>query len=526
MSLFKSAATVGGLTLVSRAAGFIRDMLTASVLGTGPVAQAFVVAFRFPNLFRSLFAEGAFNSAFVPMFAKKLEGGGEAEARGFAEDIFAVMFVWLLFFTAVAQIAMPLLMYVIAPGFAGDQGKFDLSVDLTRIAFPYLLFMSLTALQSGVLNSLRRFAAAASAPILLNLVMIATLLFVHFMGWGDSAMTGYALVWGVCAAGVAQFILLYVACSRANMRMRLRWPKLTPDAKRLIRLGIPGVIAGGITQVNILIATMIATTIDRAVSYLYYADRVYQLPLGVVGVAIGVVLLPEMSRKLRAGDEAGALLSQNRSLEFALFLTLPATIALIAIPFAIVNVCFEHGVFTRSDSVATAYALAAFAMGLPAFVINKVFSPGFFAREDTKRPMMFAITSVVINVASSFVLSRYIGHVGIAISTALAAWVNATLLGVTLARHGHFTADERLRRRLPRIIAASLAMGAVLLGAFYFTAPIFTDGHPLWLRALVLLGLVGLGVVTYFICAHLFGAMKLDELKKMMRRGPAPNSNG
>ncbi|HTN97657.1 MAG TPA: murein biosynthesis integral membrane protein MurJ [Nordella sp.] len=525
MTLLKSAATVGGLTLVSRAAGFIRDMLTASVLGTGPVAQAFVVAFRFPNLFRSLFAEGAFNSAFVPMFAKKLEGGGEAEAKSFAEDIFAVMFAWLLFFTAIAQIAMPLLMYVIAPGFAGDQEKFDLSVALTRIAFPYLLFMSLTALQSGILNSLRRFVAAASAPILLNLVMIATLLFVHFMGWGDSAATGYALVWGVCAAGVAQFILLYIACSRANMRMRLKLPKLTPDVKRLIRLGIPGVIAGGITQVNILIATMIATTIDRAVSYLYYADRVYQLPLGVVGVAIGVVLLPEMSRKLRAGDEAGAVLSQNRSLEFALFLTLPATIALIAIPFAIVNVCFEHGVFTRSDSIATSYALAAFAMGLPAFVINKVFSPGFFAREDTRRPMMFAITSVVVNVLGSFILSRYIGHIGIALSTAVAAWINATLLGVTLVRQGHFTADERLRRRLPRIIAASLAMGAILLGTFYFSAPIFIDGNPLWLRALVLIGLVALGGIAYFLCAHLFGAMTLGEIRKMMRRGPASNSN-
>jgi len=196
-------------------------------------------------------------------------------------------------------------MFIIAPGFSGDQDKFDLAVALTRIAFPYLLFMSLTALQSGVLNSLRRFAAAAWAPTLLNVVMIVTLLFVQYMGWGDSALTGYALVWGVCVAGIVQFMLLYIACSRANMRMRLKWPKLTPDARRLIRLGIPGVIAGGITQVNLLIATMIATTIERAVTYLYYADRVYQLPLGVVGVAIGVVLLPEMSRKLRSGDEAG-----------------------------------------------------------------------------------------------------------------------------------------------------------------------------------------------------------------------------
>src|SRR6185312_3482604 len=334
MSLLKSAATVGGLTMVSRALGFVRDVLTASVIGTGPVAQAFVVAFRFPNLFRTLFAEGAFNSAFVPMFARRLEAGGAPAAKTFAEDVYAVMFAWLLIFTALAEMAMPLLMYGIAPGFADEPEKFDLSVLLTRIAFPYLMFMSLTALQSGILNSLRRFVAAACAPILLNVVMIVTLLIVQRMGWGDSRATGEALVWGVFAAGVVQFLLLMIACRRAGMSLRLRLPKLTPDVKRLVSLGIPGIVAGGITQVNILIATMIATGIDRAVSYLYYADRVYQLPLGVIGVAIGVVLLPEMARKLRAGDAAGALANQNRALEFALFLTLPATVALIALPLA------------------------------------------------------------------------------------------------------------------------------------------------------------------------------------------------
>jgi putative peptidoglycan lipid II flippase len=233
------------------------------------------------------------------------------------------------------------------------------------------------------------------------------------------------------------------------------------------------------------------------------------------------VLLPEMARRLRAGDEAGAVASQNRALEFALFLTLPATIALIAIPFAIVNVCFEHGVFVRSDSIATSYALAAFAMGLPAFVINKVFSPGFFAREDTRRPIIFAIISVMVNVVASLILSRFFGHVGIALATALAAWVNATQLGVTLGRYGHFTADERLRHRLPRIIAASLGMGAILLGGYYFTAGIFAGPYPLYQRGLLLMALVGLGCITYFLLAHLFGAMKLGEIKKMVRRGPA-----
>jgi putative peptidoglycan lipid II flippase len=518
MSLLKSAAQVGGLTLVSRGLGFVRDMLTASVVGTGPVAQAFVIAFRFPNLFRTLFAEGAFNSAFVPMFARRLESGGEKAAKGFAEDIYAVMFAWLLAFTAAAQIAMPLLMYVIAPGFADEPVKFDLSVALTRIAFPYLLFMSLNALQGGILNSLRRFSAAASAPILLNLVMIVTLLFVQAKGWGSTAITGYALAWGICVAGVVQWLLLMVACRRANMTLRLRLPKLTPDVKRLVKLGIPGIVAGGITQVNILIATMIATGIDRAVSYLYYADRVYQLPLGVVGVAIGVVLLPEMARKLRSNDAQGAVANQNRALEFALFLTLPATIALIALPLAIVNTCFEHGAFTRSDSLATASALAAFSIGLPAFTLNKVFSPGFFAREDTRTPMNFAIISVVANVLGSLVLSRFVGHVGIALATALAAWINSSLLAITLARREHYAPDAQLRSRLPRIIAASLGMGAVLLAAFWVAAPVFEGGHALWERALVLLALVVLGIVTYFGLAHVFGAMKLGDMKAMMTR--------
>ena len=517
MSLLKSAATVGGLTLVSRVAGFVRDILIASVLGTGPVAQAFVVAFRFPNLFRTLFAEGAFNSAFVPIFARRLEGSGPEAAKSFAENIFAVMFAWLLLFTALAQIAMPLLMYVIAPGFADEPEKFDLSVTLTRIAFPYLLFMSLTALHSGVLNSLRRFVAAAAAPIVLNIVLITTLLFVVFMGWGDSIWSGYALAWGVCVAGIAQLILLILACRNAGMGLRLGWPKWTPDAKQLIRLGIPGVIAGGITQVNILIATMIATTIDRAVSYLYYADRVYQLPLGVVGVAIGVVLLPEMARRLRAGDDAGTLASQNRALEFALFLTVPAAIALIAMPLAIVNTCFEHGVFTKSDSVATANALTAFALGLPAFVMIKVFAPGFFAREDTKRPMYFAMTSVAVNIIAAFTLSRFIGHVGIAIATAAAAWVNATLLGLTLQRRGFYRPDERIRSRLPRILLSSVLMGAILAIAFYFLRPLYEGGYALWLRALVLLGLVALGGLSYFFLAHITGAMKLAELRAMLR---------
>ena len=301
MSLIKSAANVGWLTAVSRSLGFIRDLLVANLLGTGLVAEAFFVALRFPNLFRAMFAEGAFDAAFVPLFAKTIEGDGFEAARVFASDIFSALTAWLVVLTAVAVVAMPLLMYVIAPGFAGDDTMFPLAIELTRVTFPYLLFMSLTALQSGVLNSLQRFGAAAAAPILLNLILIVVILAAVTMAWGDEPRTGRALAWGVLLAGVGQYLWLAVSCRRAGMVLLPHMPRFTSGVKRVIALSIPGVISAGITQVNLLLATILATGIARGVSYLYYADRLYQLPLGIVGVAIGVVLLPDMSRKLRGG---------------------------------------------------------------------------------------------------------------------------------------------------------------------------------------------------------------------------------
>ena len=518
MSLLKAAATVGGFTLISRLLGFIRDQLIAFTLGTGPVAEAFFVAQRFPNLFRALFAEGAFNNAFVPLFAKRIEGEGEDKARLFAIEVFSVLLAWLLLFSAAAMVAMPLVILVIAPGFSGDDARFDLAVDLTRICFPYLLFMSLTALQSGVLNSLNRFTAAAAAPILLNLVMIASNGVAWLLATGDSPSTGYIFAWGIFAAGIAQYALLAMACRRAGMPLFPRWPRLTPDVKRVIKLSIPGIVSGGIMQINLVIATMIATTIDGAVAYLYYADRLYQLPLGVIGVAIGVVLLPDLSRKLRAGNEAAALHSQNRALELSLFLTLPAAFALMAIPAPIIHTVFEHGAFSRMDTLAVAPAVLAFASGLPAFSMTKVFQPGFYAREDTQTPMRFAIISVVVNIAASIVLSIFLGHVGIALATSLAAWVNTALLAVTLSRRGHFTLDERLQRRLPRIVVSAAAMGALLLGGAWLLAANYAPGAGFMAAAWGLALLVVGGVVGYFGLAHLTGGMPLGEFRAMLKR--------
>ncbi|MCU0791058.1 MAG: murein biosynthesis integral membrane protein MurJ [Nitratireductor sp.] len=518
MSLLRSAATVGGLTLVSRVLGFLRDQLIAFTLGTGPIAEAFFVAQRFPNLFRALFAEGAFNNAFVPLFAKRVEGEGEAKARDFAIEVFSALLSWLLLFSAGAMMAMPFVIHIIAPGFRGDEEKFQLAVDLTRICFPYLLFMSLTALQSGVLNSLNRFTAAAAAPILLNIVMIASNAVAWFLGTGNSAATGYIFAWGIFAAGVAQYALLAIACRRAGMPLVPRWPRLTRDVKRVAALSVPGIVSGGVMQINLVVATMIATTIDGAVAYLYYADRLYQLPLGVIGVAIGVVLLPDLSRKLRAGNAAGALTSQNRALELSMFLTLPAAVALMAIPAPIIHTVFEHGAFTRADTLAVAPAVLAFASGLPAFSLAKVFQPGFYAREDTRTPMNFALVSVAVNVAGSLILSHWLGHVGIALATSLAAWVNAGLLGFTLSRRGLFALDERCRRRLPRILAAALLMGGLLLGGAWLLRANYAEQAGFLAAAWGLLLLVTGGVLSFFAIAHVSGAMRLGEIKTMLKR--------
>lgn len=518
MSLMRSAAMVGGMTIISRILGFVRDVMIASVLGTGLVADAFFVAFRIPNLFRRLFAEGAFNSAFVPLFAKRLEDESQEEARRFGEDVLAVLTTALIVLTIVSEIFMPLLVHLLAPGFVDNPEKFDLAVVMTRIAFPYLLFMSLVAFLSGVLNSLGRFAAAAAAPILLNIVLISVLLFATFVDTQGQQHAGRLLVWGVALAGFLQWFMLVIAARRAGMSFKLRRPRLTLGVKRLIVLGVPGVIAGGITQINILIGTIIASMQDSAVSFLYYADRIYQLPLGVIGIAIGVVLLPEISRQLRKGNSAAVDTSQNRALEFSMLLTLPAAVALVVIAEPILMVLFERGAFSHEATVATAGALTAFAVGLPAFVLNKIFSPGFFAREDTRTPMLFAGVAVAINIAASLALFPYFQHVGIAIATSFAGWVNTGLLGWTLVRRGHFNSDQRLRSRLAIYVICAVCMGVVLWGCAQYLAPRIAESTLLYEKILLLLALVFAGIVVFFGLCNITGAFKISEIRSLLKR--------
>ncbi len=495
MKLYRSFATVGGLTLLSRVFGFLRDILIAAILGSGAVADAFFVAFRFPNLFRRLFGEGAFNAAFVPLFAKRLEGEGREAARAFAEEAMAGLVFILLAITIVAEITMPFLMYGLAPGFSETPEKFDLAVLLTRITMPYLLCMSLVALMSGVLNSFGKFVESSSVSIVLNGVMMAATLIGMALGYQNEPMAGVIQAWGVFAAGILQLWLLVDGLRRNNIMLKLRRPRMTEGMRRLIRLGIPGVIAGGVTQINIVIGTVIASMQNGAVSYLYYADRLYELPLAIVGIAIGVVLLPDVARHLRAENHEAVMDSQNRSLEFAMLLTLPAAVALAVVPTAIVAGLFERGAFTAADTPATAYALAIFAIGLPSFVLIKVFSPAYFAREDTRTPMIYATISLTANTLGSialFFLFRSYGwmpHLGIAVATTLGGLLNAGLLYATLAKRGFFVADRRLKRALPRIVLASAIMGVVLWLVAEALGGMFKPPTSELMRALALTGL-------------------------------------
>ncbi len=516
MSLYRGFLTVGGLTAVSRVFGFVRDVLLAAVMGTGWVADAFFVSFRFPNLFRALFAEGAFNSAFVPLFSKRLRAEGEASARQFSEEALAILFVGVTATVIVAEIFMPYLVEAIAPGFSANAEKFRLAVLLTRITFPYLICMSLVALTAGILNAAGKFSAPAATPIVLNLVLIAVTLFAAASGFYDQPQAGVIQAWGVAIAGFAQ--LLYVAWAARGLGMDpgFRRPRLTPAVRRLLVLAVPGLITGGINQVNIFIGTMIASLQASAVSFLYYADRITQLPLGMVGIAIGVVLLPTLSRHLADGDEAGAMVSQNRSLEFALLLTLPAAVALIVIPKPIIQVLFQHGTFTANDTVQVSAALAAYACGLPAYVVNKVFLPGFFAREDTATPMRFAAASVGVNIAGSLLLFPTFGHIGIAIATSLSGWTNAILLSLTLMRRGHFRFDAALRRRAPLLLLASVLMGAALHGANLGLVSYFEAGKSTLVHGVALAVLIGAGVLAYAAAAQITGAVRLSMLRRAL----------
>jgi len=517
MGLISKFFSVGAATMASRVLGFVREALIANTLGTGPVADAFYAAFRFPNLFRRLFAEGAFNSAFVPLFAKELQRNGVAGAREFAEQILAVLIIVLLGLSALAIIFMPFLVgTVIAPKFAADPAKFELTIFLTRIMFPYLAAMSLVAMLAGILNSFRRYFLAAVAPLFLNLVLVAVLLASRWFDIADREV-GVWLAVGVVSSGVLQLALLVYGVWKQDFPLSLRFPTITPAVKRLLVLAVPTAIAGGITQINLLVGQIIASAQAGAISVMNYADRLMQLPLGVIAISIGVVLLPELSRVLASGDMKEAAHLQNRSVEFGLGLTIPAAVGLFMMPAAMIALLFEHGAFGRESTLTTAPVLAAFAVGLPSFVLIKIFQPAYYAREDMRTPMWFSGANAIINIALSLYLFPRMGVTGLAVATSVAGWVNALLLIATLYFRNLYRPDALTIRNIALIGLSSSAMAFVLYFGQLWIGADLLDG-ALWIRLARVMALIAGAGMVYVTLVVATGALPFSQVRRFLKR--------
>lgn len=499
--------------MLSRVFGFIRDMAIAAALGAGGMADVFFVAFKLPNLFRRLFAEGAFNLAFVPLFSDKLERDGKEAARSFASEALSALLLVLLLVVMLFEITMPGVIALFAPGFLDEPDRFNAAVDLARVTFPYLLFIALVSLLSGVLNSVGRFWAAAAAPILLNL----TLIFAVVIAAPYFETPAHALSWGVFAAGILQLLWLVWHAKRAGWALQLGRPKFSADVKKLLKRIAPVAVGAGIYQINLLVDTIIASLLPvGTISYLFYADRLHQLPVGVIGVAVGTALLPLLSRQISAGEDKAALAGQNRALEFALLLTLPAAAALIIMPETILQVLFERGAFTHDATIKTAQALAMFSVGLPAYIIIKAIAPGFFSRGDTATPIKIGVLCLVINLVLNLLLMKPFAHVGIAAATVTASWVNAGLLTWVLMGRGHFSFDGRIKKNVPRQILATVVMAGVIWGLIGFLADMFTGPIMGQVGALVIVVAAGMAVYGAMVLA--LGVVKISELRLMFKK--------
>lgn len=483
--MFRKILSVGGWTLVSRLTGFIRDVVLAAVMGVGPVADAFFVAFRIPNHFRAIFGEGAFNNAFLPAYAQVLETGGEGPARSFASRITTLMLIVQIALLVAAFLGMPWVVTLLAPGFSDDPAKFDLAVTLTRITFPYLLFITVVTIYSGILNAHDRFWAAAAAPILLNVAMIVALAVVFLF-----PNAGYAAAWGVTVSGALQLVLVWWDARRAGAAPGLERPRIDVPMKTFFKALGPAVIGSAGVQLAIFADTIIASFLPTgAVSSLYYADRLYQLPLGVIGIAAGTVLLPEMSRRIAAGDEAGAYAAQNRTIGLTLALAAPFLVAFMVMPELIMSALFQRGAFDAEAAARAGAVLAAYGLGLPAAVLIRSAVSSFYARSDTATPLIASLTAVGVNVLVKVLLMRTYGVVGLALGTAVGVWVNLGLLFILAHRRGWTAPNRSLGMTCLAIAAASLPLAAF---AWFAPAPLaqWIAALPAW-RNEILLGILG-----------------------------------
>ncbi len=520
MSFARALATVSGFTMLSRIAGFVRDTLTATFLGAGAQADAFFVAQRLPNLFRSLFAEGAFSAAFVPLYTAEKERHGDEAAKLFAGEALALMITLLVPFTILIMMLMPWVLRLIAPGFHDEPIKFALAVKYSLITFPYLLLISITALQSGVLNAHGRFGPGAAAPIMLNIVMIVALLLSSFFSWNVAE----ALAWGMVISGVVQALWLTISCRNAHIALPLMWPHLSMACRQLFKNIGPGAIGAGATQINLLLTTILASMLPTgAVSYLYYADRLNQLPLGIIGVAVATTLLPILSKHETNSDGAAIRHTISRAIEFSLVLGLPAAIGLGLAAHPIIQTLFEHGAFTHQDTRETALTLSAYSLCVPAFLLAKIFAARFFSYHDTKTPVQIAIVCMAANVLLALLLMGALEHVGMALATSLATWLNVILLYWRLRKRGEKLADETLLKRLPRLFISAGGMSALTYFSCDETAFLF-DSTPLLSKMMGLALIMGLSSAFYAVLLQITGAMRLKEI--LTRFKSAPLSKG
>ncbi|HEX8485627.1 murein biosynthesis integral membrane protein MurJ [Sphingomonas sp.] len=519
MNLVRALGSVGGLTLASRVLGLVRDSLFATFVGAGFASDAFLIAFRLPNMFRALFAEGAFSAAFIPMFNRKVaspDGRGLPDGIAFAEDALSVLLPALIVMIAIMEAAAWPITWLLSGGFnAVNAEQFAFAVALSRMTIPYLLLISLVSLLGGILNSLHKFWVNAAAPILLNATLIAALLLFHAEA---PMLTARNQAIAVTVSGALQLAWLAYACRRSGIRLRIKRPRLSPDVKRLLKLIWPAAAGSGAVQINLVVSTALAATLlpSGSVSYIYFADRLNQLPLGLIGIGLGTVLLPTISQALGRGDEKGAMETQNRGLELALFLTLPATVALIVCGVPIVGALFRHGQFTAADAAFTAQALAAFSVGLPAYIVIKVLTPGYYARADTRTPVRYATIAMAANLVLNLVLIVPLQHVGPPLATALASTLNVVLLYRTLRKRGQFVPDAQLKRRIWRLALAAIIMGAVMWGLNGLFQP-YVAGAAIE-RWGAMLALVGTGAVVYAAATFATGAFRVADIRALVRR--------
>jgi len=519
MNLLKATGTIGGLTLASRVLGLLRDSLFARIVGAGFASDAFLVAFRLPNMFRALFAEGAFASAFVPMFNQKVtdpEGRGLPAGLDFAEAAFSVLLPTLVAMTVLLEVFAWPVTWALSGKFHGvTSDQFDFAVTLSRLTIPYLMLISLVSLLGGILNSLQKFWVNAAAPILLNLTLIVALL---AFGSHNPFITARNQALAVTVSGALQLAWVAHAAWRNGVSLRPRWPRLTPEVRKLMALIWPAAAGAGAAQINLVVSTALAASLldHGSVTYIYMADRLNQLPLGLIGIALGTVLLPTISRLLGAGDEAGAMDTQNRGLELALLLTLPATMGLVFCGEPIAAALFGYGRYNAADTHFTAQALACFSVGLPSYILVKVLTPGFYARHDTKTPVRFAMISIGANLVLNLALILPLHHMGPPLATALSSTLNVVMLYSTLVKRGHFVMDARLKRRWWRLALAALAMGGLLLAGEDRLMP-YTHG-AWYVRCGAMAALVGAGVCVYGVATVVLGAFTKADLALLKRR--------